>query len=868
MRRVPTRWRIAIITRSRIFCGRNRGDGEMTVLISALQPKGEGNLRTKLPSHFQIPSHAKANEGAVIQGENYRFTVLTPWMLRIEYSQDGIFEDRATQMVWNRDFPVPAYTTRDTADVLEIDTEGFHLHYRKGEMTRHSLYIDVKGSFSNYFARWYFGDPPRDLGGTRRTLDKVDGPAPLERGLCSFCGHSWLDDSLSLILCEDGFVQPREHRQIDCYYFGYGRDYERCIADFYRLTRPPALIPRFALGNWWSRYYAYTAQDYLQLMERFAKEKVPLSVAIIDMGWHLEDIPEEYGRGWTGYTWNRELFEDPHTFIQQLKAQDLAVALNIHPADGVRAFEDAYPEMAREMGVDPQSGYPVRFDCSSQRFMNAYFEHLHHPQEAMGVDFFWLDWQQGTTCDMPGLDPLWVLNHLHAHDLLRKNARPFLLSRYAGPGSHRYGCGFSGDTFITWKSLQFQPYFTATASNIGFGWWSHDIGGHMKGYRNEELAVRWTQLGAFSPVMRMHSNDSPFTGKEPWLYRDAARACICEALRLRHRLIPYLYTMNEQNVSRLRPLIRPVYYTHPNEKIAYTMLNEYWFGTELLVAPVTTPAIPKYGMAMTDVWLPEGLWTDFFTGDVYRGNVRLAMARALDRLPVLARQGAIVPLDGGEPRNAPDNPKALDIYVFPGADGSFSLYEDDGVSMDYLNGHSARTEMRFAWSDTVCTFACQGAKGDCSLLPQVRDIRVIFRGFARPGRCDVSMDGRPCACASHYEADTASYIVQVGRMDPKTPFAIRLEGDGLAWKNTGYARRIQAFLYYAEIEYDLKEMLLDIVTKSRDKADVLVQINALKPNEDAGQQLNLWSLGYPHILTEDVDKEMTEILAEILYVGA
>ena len=151
---------------------------------------------------------------------------------------------------------------------------------------------------------------------------------------------------------------------------------------------------------------------------------------------------------------------------------------------------------------------------------------------------------------MAGIDPLWMLNHFHFLDSARDGKRPLTFSRYAGPGSHRYPVGFSGDTLITWASLDFQPYFTATASNIGYGWWSHDIGGHMFGGKDDELATRWVQLGVFSPILRLHSSLSPFNTKEPWRFGPEARAVMTEFLRLRHRLVPYLHTMNHRAAAR------------------------------------------------------------------------------------------------------------------------------------------------------------------------------------------------------------------------------------------------------------------------------------------------------------------------------
>src|SRR5699024_7258621 len=401
-----------------------------------------------------------------------------------------------------------------------------------------------------------YGEEVHDLGGTARTLDGADGAVELEHGLLSnWGGYSLLDDSRSLLIRPDGWVEPRQGERTDLYFFGYGHAYQDCLRDCYHLTGPAPLLPRYALGNWWSRFHRYDEAEYKALMERFEAEQVPFSVAVIDMDWHLVDVDPKYGSGWTGYTWNKELFPDPAEFMAWLhrhalrepveaeavpfpvavidKDGDLVdvdpkygrgwtghtrnkepfpgpaevmawlhrhglrVTLNVHPADGVRPFEEAYRPMAEALGKDWQKEEPVEFDVTDPRFMDAYFKYLHHPNEQAGVDFWWLDWQQGTRTRIPGLDPLWMLNHYHFLDSMREGRRGLTFSRYAGPGSHRDTGGFSGDTIISWESLAFQPYFTANASNIGYGWWSHDIGGHMQGYRDDELSTRWVQFGVF-----------------------------------------------------------------------------------------------------------------------------------------------------------------------------------------------------------------------------------------------------------------------------------------------------------------------------------------------------------------------------------
>jgi alpha-glucosidase (family GH31 glycosyl hydrolase) len=332
------------------------------------------------------------------------------------------------------------------------------------------------------------------------------------------------------------------------------------------------------------------------------------------------------------------------------------------------------------MGVDPASELPVAFDPTDPDFLEAYFEELHHPLEDEGVDFWWLDWQQGGVTKIPGLDPLWLLNHFHFLDSGRRQSegrRPLTFSRYAGIGSHRYPIGFSGDTMITWESLDFQPYFTATASNAGYGWWSHDIGGHFKGYRDDELATRWVQLGVFSPVNRLHSGLNPFNTKEPWRFPAAAEKVMTDFLRLRHQLLPYLATMGLRAHADGEPIVQPMYYDHPDDLPAYDVPNQFMFGSELLVAPITSPADPATGLARVKAWLPEGTWTDVFTGLTYTGGRRLYLHRDRSSIPVLAKAGAIVPM---VPVDAlPEGtalPSVVEVRVYPGAEGDFTLAED------------------------------------------------------------------------------------------------------------------------------------------------------------------------------------------------
>ena len=655
----------------------------------------------------------------IITGRNYRISLLTSRLIRLEYQPQGCFEDQPTTFARCRDFPDVPVVRRQSVQGLELDTEALHLVYNEKPFSPGGLSIAVRGNVTHHRSVWHYGDRIRTLGGTARTLDGVDGETEVDPGVVSMYGFSVLDDSASMVLTDDGRFLPRSREETDLYFFGYGHDYQACLKDFYALSGAVPLLPRFALGNWWSRYHEYTEESYLQLMDRFEQEGIPLSVAVIDMDWHITENP--FHSGWTGYTWNRALFPDPERFLKSLRERGLHTTLNLHPADGVAPHEEAYGAFCEAMGLDEKQGLSIDFDPADERYLHSYFTLLHHPLEKEGVDFWWIDWQQGSVCRMEGLDPLWVLNERHYRDIQRGGKRGLILSRYAGPGSHRCPVGFSGDTITSWASLQFQPRFTAMASNIGYAWWSHDIGGHMRGIRSDELSVRWLQYGVFSPILRLHSSKSEFMSKEPWTYGVETQRIMTGWLRFRHRLIPYLYTAMESTHRAGEALIRPMYYAWPDQTAAYRVPNQYLFGPSLMICPITEPQNGDLALAGTRAWMPEGLWFDFFTGQIYTGGRWITLWRDLASYPVFARAGAMVPLS--DDLRAGENPASLTLRVFGGESGQYTMYEDDNVS---LESDSVHTRIHLNWQERTLTLAAEGA---WSLLPETRIWHMELVGF-------------------------------------------------------------------------------------------------------------------------------------------
>lgn len=771
-----------------------------------------------MKKYLKIDAYPQACPENMIQGEHYRITVLTKSLVRLEYSPDGIFTDAPTQTVLNRNFPQVSFEVRETPEELEIRTEYFQLNYDKKEFTSHGLSCYALGMPGGNRNAWRYGVKNENLKGTARTLDNVNGACELEDGILSlWCGCVALDDSRTLTLREDGWVEPRKKGIQDLYLFAYGHRYLEALKDFYHLCGETPMLPRFALGNWWSRYYKYTEESYMELMERFDQEQIPFSVAVIDMDWHLVDIDPKYGTGWTGYTWNREFFPDPERFLKKLHDRGMKTTLNLHPADGIRGFEDCYPQMAEAMGLDPEKEEPVNFDIANPDFLEAYLEKTLHPLEEEGVDFWWVDWQQGTNSKMEGLDPLWMLNHYHFLDSARNGKRPMTFSRYAGPGSHRYPVGFSGDTLITWESLDFQPYFTSTASNIGYGWWSHDIGGHMLGYKNDEMEARWYQFGVFSPINRLHSSSSEFNGKEPWRFKKEVHDTMCEFLRLRHRLLPYLYTMNHRAWAEGEPICQPMYYAYPENWDAYGRKNEYFFGSELIAAPVTTARIENLNVAKTKVWLPEGLWFDFFTDTVYQGGRNQNMYRSIDQIPVLAKAGAILPMtDEIRAIDTEKNPEELTVRVYPGADNSFTLYEDDNITEGYRQGICAVTEMNLNWQEK--TFTIKPSAGDLTLLPEQRTWKIELHKVTAEEAVVLVNQTEQKDCCTH---NGTTLTITLADIRPEDTIEIRLPQNTQVAANP-VQQQIFDFLNQAEIDFIAKEKIYQAARHAQETPELLL----------------------------------------------
>ena len=694
----------------------------------------------------------QADPEAIVTSGRARFTVLTPEMIRIQYSSTSKFEDRATFAVINRRLAVPTYTTREEGGYLYIETDKLTLRYKVGTAINpamkspNNLNITMKVNGVN--VTWYPGkEDALNLKGTRRTLDGGSGDNyrnDLEDGIISRGGWAIIDESPRTTRGDgsttfafdkqvdgiDWVAKPVDANAYDWYFMGYGHDYKKAIGDYIKIAGRQPLPPIYALGYWYSKYQRYTQSDFLSLVNEIQKNKIPIDVMIMDMDWHLD--------GWTGWTWNKDIIPNPTGLIRWMHDQGLKVSLNLHPADGVASYEEHFSEMRDDMGLST-SVDRIPWELEDSTFYRAMFDRIIRDREKQGVDFWWLDWQQNLTSDAtPGLSETFWCNHVFFNDmrLNRKDRRPMIFHRWGGMGSHRYPIGFSGDTYGTYGSLTFQPYFTATASNVCFGYWGHDIGGHLQiGETNPELMLRWLQFGVFSPIFRTHGASQAGNERRIWKYDNFP--LLLETVKLRYALMPYIYNACRQAYDTGVSICRPLYYEWPEQNESYLYEDEYMFGDDILVAPVVKPSGAD-GKAMRKTWLPEGRWFDVCRNRVVEGNRAITDSYAQQEIPYFYRAGSVI-VNNPPMLNLNTRPDRLIVKVVPGADGQTSLYEDEGDSEAYKNGEYTTTVMKHQGS----TLTIEPRQGSFKGMPEQRAYTVEFIGSERPK--SVAINGNECS---------------------------------------------------------------------------------------------------------------------------
>jgi alpha-glucosidase (family GH31 glycosyl hydrolase) len=742
-----------------------------------------------------------------------RFEVITPSLIRLQYAAGGNFETRRTQTTEGRLRAATRFRTSVRGGRRIIRTPRVTLRWRRGSgpfgASNLTVLIGRKAVHPEP------GPNQAPLGGWRRSLDLVDGPRPLHEGVLSRDGWYLLDDSKTALVNGDSFIArpARQGGYQDLYLFAYGDDYARALRDLRVLTGAAPLLPRKAFGVWFSRYWPYSAADWRPLLDQFRSEKVPLDTISLDTDYKQVHDPGGAAiasqiagapggnYSWNAWDWNRDLYPDPVAFMTWAHDNGLSVALNVHPsidttdpqfqatqdrAGGALTVDDG----CRVVQADP-NGQCMVFDWTDAKQRDAYFA-LHDRFEKDGASLWWLDWCcDGSKADAPGLTPDTWINKLYFERQRARGSRWPAFQRIGasfqlgfdgatGTGAfaeHRYTLQFTGDTCGTWPLLAFASEFTAAEASIGLPYVSHDIGTFhavsptgvcdktvspiltpRQNSLPDDMYVRWVQLGAFQPILRLHSHH----GKRlPWEYPGKAGQVAAGFLRLRESLVPYLYSLASVARDTGVPLARPLYLQWPRQNEAYEHPSEYTLGRDVLVAPVSQPGDP----AETQVWFPPGAWIDWFTGERHRGARTEKLSVPLERMPVFVRAGGIVPTQPEVATTSVASPRTVLLTAFAG-NGQTLLYDDEGDGLGYLKGRSARTVIR----QRTRALTIGPMRGAFSGKPERRTWKLRWVGIRKPRRVTVNGNPRPFG----YDAQTRTVTLESGLRSTRGRVEIKL----------------------------------------------------------------------------------------------
>ncbi len=694
---------------------------------------------------------------------NRRFTCLSPTLVRVEYSPDGVFEDMRSMVAYTVQNPLAfASIAKDGLwDVL--DTGSMQIRTTDNDKACNRNNLEIRWSDGKLMQIWRPGDRDfQNLGGTLRSLDryggeccKLDGvhpasmdspdasainwpawlqcevdplytelhpdpPANLNRGhwlreaeqqfndgkftertfnwykdarkfcpgILSVSGYYLLNDSDGAVMDGDDFPVERDKPGYqDWYFFAYGRNYLQALADFRLLSGPSSVLPHKDLGIIFSRWPAFSEQEINDLAHDFKENGYPLSTLVMDMEWHKE--------GWGHWEFNPDLIPDPERFFALCRSYNLDVTFNDHPLD-VRDDDvhfDEYLRLAgpgvevREREYNGKNLRMAKVDICNKAQNTAFRKVCHTHIMDLGLDFWWNDGSRG---QMSSTNGQLVTNKTFFEESERDGRRGMILGRYGGLGSHRYGGFFTGDTTSDFDVLRLQCEFNIRAGGVGVSNISHDLGGFClapsqltnnpagESIINPQMYLRWLQFGVFNPIIRFHC--APGSGsRKPFDY-DAMLDGACQKwLRIRHSLLPYIYTAMRTSYDTGIPITRGLFLTDPNNPIAYRF-DEFYFGPDMLAAPILSADNERI------VYLPDGNWWEFETAKMITGGCEITRIAELSEVPVYVRAGSIIPRQDPDGDIHAAHIENLVLDVYSGADGESELYEDDGKSTGFKEG--------------------------------------------------------------------------------------------------------------------------------------------------------------------------------------
>lgn len=752
-------------------------------------------------SNYYVSDKKKliSDSEAYIVGKKYRFTVLSPRLMRLEYSPNGVFEDRATSKIINRAFPKMMYSITESDTLIQIDTGIFTLTYVKNsEFKSGTLGSNIKAMINGTKIEWQLNNPEiKNMRSINYSIDSIKDKIVLDRGLYSLDGFCVLDDSNSLVLDDNDIFVEREKGVKDLYLFMYNKDFDGCLNDYFTLTGYPSLIPRYALGAWWYKNDNYNLNDIGNLMNSFNRENIPISVFMLGDYWHDKS---------NGYTSSIDL----KSLSSYFNNMGIKLGVTINPKYDIVSGSLEYNIISNYV-----KDYRINFIPLSNDKIGLYFNIFINNLESLGVDIFSIDYNN--PIDRINL---WKFNHYHHGRNDVRNTRGLILSRNSGIASHRYPVVWSGKTLVNWTTLNLLPRYNLQGYNMGLSFIAHPIGGYSGGIEEDELYLRYIQFACFSPIFLLASEGGEYYKREPWKWNSIIEGHIKSYMNLRYRLIPYIYSESYNYHKTGRGIVKPFYYDYPRVMDEPLYQNQYFFGKNFFVAPITNKKNSIINRVMKKVFVPNGVWFDFIRGKKYNGNKTYNNFYNDEDYPVFVKAGSIIPMNINIKE---DIPNTLELYIYPLDNGDYDLYEDDGYSNNYKNGMYMITNFSYIYNKDSYTLKIK--KKDGKNLLNNRSYILRFKNIKNIS--EINFNDKMVQYSTYYDKD--DFVVKIDNYIVGRELEINIKGnDSFVSSVTYINEEIKDILYDLQIETKMKEKIDEILFSDLEVRKKRIKIRKLK----------------------------------------
>ncbi len=553
-------------------------------------------------------------------------------------------------------------------------------------------------------------------------------------------------------------------RQMD-WYFIAGEDMDEIVSGYRKLTGKAQIMPKWAMGYWQSRERYKTSTEMIEALEGFRKRNIPIDNIVMDWSHWRED-------DWGGHEFDPERFPDPKAMVDSIHNMGGRMMISVWPkfyveTEHYKEFDEkgwmytkAYEDGVRDwIGQGYLYGFYDAYDPDARRlFWNQMYEHYY----PLGIDAWWMDASEPNIRDCTNMDYRKALcgptalgsstEFFNAYALVNADAiyngqrgvdndkRVFLLTRSGFAGLQRYSTAtWSGDIATRWEDMKAQISAGLNFAVSGIPYWTMDIGGfcvenryvaaqelfNRTGRENfdlkewRELNTRWFQFGAFCPLFRSHGQ-YPF--REPWEIAPEghpAYESIVYYTKLRYSLMPYIYSLAGMTWFEDYTIMRPLVMDFMADANVADIGDTYMFGPAFLVAPVY-----EYGARSREVYFPEcGGWYDFYSNVYHEGGAAGQVDAPYGRMPLYVRAGSIVPCGPEIQWTDQKQADVIDLHVYQGADGEFTLYEDENVNYNYEKGMYSM--IRFSYDERIRTLSIEGREGEFPGMLENRTFRII-----------------------------------------------------------------------------------------------------------------------------------------------